>query len=99
MSLVGLASPDEGHGDNMGVTVMRKNDEKKESEISLDGEKTDSDQNVSNIDSKDNDPNLTIEGHVFEPEERDLTVYKFLGEEVSLEKGIVKKQKMGKVSY
>lgn len=78
---------------------MRKNDEKKESEISLDGEKTDSDQNVSNIDSKDNDPNLTIEGHVFEPEERDLTVYKFLGEEVSLEKGIVKKQKMGKVSY
>ena len=73
---------------------MRKNDEKKESEISLDGEKTDSDQNVSNIDSKDNDPNLTIEGHVFEPEERDLTVYKFLGEEVSLEKGIVKKQKM-----
>lgn len=78
---------------------MRKNDEKKESEISLDGEKTDSDQNVSNIDSKDNDPNLIIEEHVFEPEERDLTVYKFLGEEVSLEKGIVKKQKMGKVSY
>jgi len=78
---------------------MRQNDEKKESENSLDDEKTDSDQNVSNIDSKDNDPNLTIERHVFEPEERDLTVYKFLGEEVSLEKGIVKKQKMGKVSY
>lgn len=74
------------------VVSRQLDDEKKESEkTSEKDDKTD----FINIGANKHDDN-TEEVKSIEQEEADLAVYKFLGEEVSVKKGIVKKQTMGR---
>ncbi|XP_052072452.1 protein phosphatase Slingshot homolog 2-like isoform X2 [Mytilus californianus] len=73
------------------VLSRQLDDEKKECEKTCEkDDKTD----FVNISANKNDEN-TEEVKSIELEEADLAVYKFLGEEVSVKKGIVKKQTMG----
>ncbi|XP_063448998.1 protein phosphatase Slingshot homolog 2-like isoform X2 [Mytilus trossulus] len=73
------------------VLSRQLDDEKKESEKTL--EKDNKTDFVNNGANKLDDN--TEEVKSMEQEEADLAVYKFLGEEVSVKKGIVKKQTMG----